>query len=82
MNVGRDNFDCLVYEYFADYTAAFEALKVGNYLFHEEYLLGALGAPATTSRRCTKGWVMRDEIRRRTGRRAPRGSGSTCGATT
>ncbi|MEM1129275.1 MAG: extracellular solute-binding protein [Pseudomonadota bacterium] len=36
VNVGHDNFECVVYEYFADNTAAFEALKSGTYLFHEE----------------------------------------------
>ena len=36
-NVGASNFECYLYEYFADQTAAFEALKVGAYLFHEEF---------------------------------------------
>ena len=43
VNVGANNFDCYVYEYFADNTAAFEALKVGDYLFHEEFFSSALG---------------------------------------
>ena len=37
VNVGTNNFECIVYQYFADNTAAFEALKVGDYLFHEEF---------------------------------------------
>lgn len=37
VNVGKDNFQCYRYEYFADTTAAFEALKAGVYLFHEEF---------------------------------------------
>ncbi|MEO1561943.1 MAG: extracellular solute-binding protein [Pseudomonadota bacterium] len=36
-NVGSSNFDCYRYEYFADATAAFEAFKAGEYLFHEEF---------------------------------------------
>ncbi|MCR9086214.1 MAG: extracellular solute-binding protein [Rhodobacteraceae bacterium] len=36
VNVGMYNFDCVVYEYFLDNNAAFEALKSGTYLFHEE----------------------------------------------
>ncbi|MDJ0638198.1 MAG: extracellular solute-binding protein [Paracoccaceae bacterium] len=37
VNVGTWNFDCFRYEYFTDTTAAFEALKAGVYLFHEEF---------------------------------------------
>ena len=54
VNVGTNNFDCYVYQYFADNTAAFEALKVGDYLFHEEYF-SASGRPPTTSRRSRRG---------------------------
>lgn len=61
VNRGRNNFDCYVYEYFADTTAAFEALKVGNYLFHEEFSSAIWGSqydfPALG-----KGWVIREEI--------------------
>lgn len=61
VNIGADNFDCVVYEYFADTTAAFEALKVGDYLLHEEFssLIWATGYdfPALD-----KGWVVRSEI--------------------
>ncbi|WP_375259192.1 extracellular solute-binding protein [Citreimonas sp.] len=37
VNVGKHNFDELAYEYFADYTTAFEAFKAGAYLYREEY---------------------------------------------
>jgi microcin C transport system substrate-binding protein len=37
VNVGKNNFDELTYEYFADYTTAFEAFKAGAYLYREEF---------------------------------------------
>lgn len=37
VNRGQDNFDVLQFEYFADYTSAFEAFKSGTYLFREEF---------------------------------------------
>ncbi|WP_136443096.1 extracellular solute-binding protein [Pacificoceanicola onchidii] len=37
INVGQNNFDTIKFEYFADYTTAFEAFKGGAYLFREEY---------------------------------------------
>lgn len=61
VNRGRNNFDCYVYEYFADTTAAFEALKTGTYLFHEEYS-SALWATAYDFPALQKGWVKREEI--------------------
>lgn len=61
VNVGANNFDCFVYEYFADTTAAFEALKVGDYLFHEEFS-SAIWATGYDFPALTKGWVVRDEI--------------------
>ncbi|WP_172294233.1 extracellular solute-binding protein [Pseudoruegeria sp. HB172150] len=61
VNVGKNNFDCFVYEYFADVTAAFEALKVGEYLLHEEYS-SALWATGYDFPALDKGWVVRDEI--------------------
>ncbi len=61
VSVGMNNFDCVVYEYFLDNTAAFEALKSGEYLFHEEFssLIWATGYefPAITS-----GWVKREVL--------------------
>lgn len=61
VSVGMSNFDCYVYEYFADTTAAFEAFKVGNYLFQQEFssLIWATGYnfPALD-----KGWVKKAEL--------------------
>ena len=37
VNVGRNNFACIRYEYFADNTAAFEGFKSGGYYLHEEF---------------------------------------------
>lgn len=37
VNVGQNNFDVITFEYFADYTTAFEAFKGGAYLFREEF---------------------------------------------
>ncbi len=37
VNVGQNNFDRLVIEYFADYTIAFEGFKGGSYDFREEF---------------------------------------------
>ncbi len=61
VNQGRDNFDCFRYEYFADNTAAFEALKSGTYLFHEEFT-SATWATAYDFPALDRGWVLREEI--------------------
>ncbi|MCJ2024614.1 extracellular solute-binding protein [Methylobacterium sp. J-067] len=37
VNVGRNNFDSLRYEYFRDRTVAFEAFKSGAFTFREEF---------------------------------------------
>ncbi|MEM1300724.1 MAG: extracellular solute-binding protein [Pseudomonadota bacterium] len=37
VNRGRDNFDRIRIDYYRDRTAAFEAFKAGQHLFHEEY---------------------------------------------
>lgn len=37
VNVGRNNFDEIRFEYFRDRSAAFEAFKAGAYLFNEEF---------------------------------------------
>ncbi len=37
VSIGTNNFDELTYEYFADYTTAFEAFKAGAYLYREEF---------------------------------------------
>jgi microcin C transport system substrate-binding protein len=59
--VGGNNFDCIVYEYFSDNNAAFEALKIGNYLFHQEYF-AILWATAYNFPAIEKGWVKREEL--------------------
>ena len=61
VNVGDHNFDCFRYEYFADRTAAFEALKAGVYLFHEEFF-SAIWATGYDFPALDKGWVIREEI--------------------
>ena len=61
VNVGANNFDCYRYEYFADNTAAFEALKAGVYMFHEEFF-SALWATAYDFPALDKGWVKREVI--------------------
>ncbi len=61
VNVGRDNFDCFRYEYFLDNTAAFEALKSGAYIFHEEFT-SATWATAYDFPAIDRGWVIRDTI--------------------
>lgn len=37
VNVGRNNFDCFAYEYFADDTVGLEAFAAGEYLMRVEY---------------------------------------------
>ena len=61
VNIGSYNFDCIVYQYFADNNAAFEALKVGDYLFHQEFF-AVLWATAYDFPALQKGWVRRAEI--------------------
>ena len=61
VNVGKDNFDCVTYEYFADNNAAFEALKSGTYLFHEEFT-SAQWATAYDFPALEEGRVLREVI--------------------
>ena len=61
VNVGKNNFECFRYEYFADRTAAFEALKAGVYHFHEEFF-SALWATGYDFPALDSGWVIREEI--------------------
>ncbi|MEM9709616.1 MAG: extracellular solute-binding protein [Pseudomonadota bacterium] len=61
VNVGTFNFECVTYEYFADRTAAFEALKAGEYVFHEEFF-SALWATAYDFPALEEGWVIRDTL--------------------
>jgi len=61
VNIGANNFDCYVYEYFADNTAAFEAFKVGEYLFHQEFF-SVIWATGYDFPAVNKGWVVREEL--------------------
>ena len=61
MNVGTNNFDCVRYDYYADLTAAFEALKAANYLFHEENF-SAQWATAYDFPALSREWVIKEEI--------------------
>lgn len=56
VNVGSSNFQCVVYQYFTDNNASFEALKVGDYLFHQEYS-SAIWATSYDFPSLEKGWV-------------------------
>ncbi|MBB5222164.1 microcin C transport system substrate-binding protein [Amaricoccus macauensis] len=61
VNVGANNFGCVIYQYFADNNAAFEALKVGEYFFHEE-MSSALWATSYNFPALEKGWVTKAEV--------------------
>ncbi len=61
VNRGSNNFDCYRYEYFSDSTAAFEALKAGVYLFHEENF-SALWATGYDFPSLKRGWVKRETL--------------------
>lgn len=61
VNVGDYNFDCYVYRYFADHNVSFEALKVGDYLFHEEYT-SATWATQYDFPALERGWVVREVL--------------------
>ncbi len=56
VNVGQNNFDLLKFEYFADYTTAFEAFKGGAYAYREEFL-SLLWATAYDFPAIEKGWI-------------------------
>lgn len=61
VNKGAWNFGCVTYEYFLDNTAAFEALKSGEYLFHEEFF-SALWGTAYDFPALSDGYVIRETI--------------------
>ena len=60
-NVGANNFDRYVFEYFKDYTAAFEAFKAGAYLFHEEFF-SKLWATEYGFPAIQRGWVKKEQL--------------------
>ncbi|MGR3782955.1 MAG: extracellular solute-binding protein [Albimonas sp.] len=59
--VGTNNFDRQVYEYFKDYTAAFEAFKGGAFTFHEEFF-SKIWATGYNFPALQRGWVIQDRI--------------------
>ncbi|TPE53659.1 extracellular solute-binding protein [Amaricoccus solimangrovi] len=61
VNIGSSNFDCYQYEYYGDDNAAFEAFKVGDYQFHQEFY-SALWATGYNFPAMDEGWVKREEI--------------------
>ncbi len=61
VNRGRFNFGEVVYEYFKDSTAAFEAFKAGSFVLHEEFF-SKLWATAYDFPAIENGWVKRDEL--------------------
>jgi microcin C transport system substrate-binding protein len=61
VNAGRNNFDCIRYEYYADGTAAFEAFKSGGYYLHEEFS-SALWATNYDFPALNNGHVIRTEL--------------------
>ncbi|MEM6657335.1 MAG: extracellular solute-binding protein [Pseudomonadota bacterium] len=60
-NVGRNNFDTIRVEYFADQTAAFEGFKAGEYTMRIESD-PKLWATGYNFPKLTEGFVLRDEI--------------------
>lgn len=61
VNVGQNNFDVIKFEYFGDYTSAFEAFKGGAYLFREEFL-SKLWATDYNFPAIQKGWVIKETL--------------------
>lgn len=61
VNVGANNFDRYVFEYFKDYTAAFEAFKGGAFLFHQEFF-SKIWATEYDFPALEKGWVVKEQI--------------------
>ncbi len=61
VKVGRENFDKITFEYYADYTAAFEGFKGGAYNFREEYL-SKLWATSYNFPSLEKGWVVKHTL--------------------
>ncbi len=61
LNAGRNNFDRIRVEYFADSDAAFEGFKAGDYTFRTE-TSSQDWAAGYDFRSLTNGWVKREEI--------------------
>ncbi|MEM7440833.1 MAG: extracellular solute-binding protein [Pseudomonadota bacterium] len=60
-SIGTGNFECYLYEYFADRTVALEAFKAGEFLFHEEFF-SKLWATGYDFPAINKGWVIKESI--------------------
>jgi microcin C transport system substrate-binding protein len=58
VNIGRENFEILTIEYYADYTAAFEGFKGGVYNYREEFF-SKLWATSYDFPSLKKGWVVK-----------------------
>ncbi len=61
INRGRHNFDRIRFEYFADYDAAFEAFKAGEYTFRRE-VSSIIWATRYDFPSLQKGWVVKEEL--------------------
>ena len=61
INIGRNNFDRIRIEYFADYEAAFEGFKAGAYTFRNE-ASSLIWATRYDFPALTKGWVVKREL--------------------
>ncbi len=61
INVGRNNFDRIRIEYYADYNAAFEGFKAGSYTFRNE-ASSKIWATGYDFPALDNGWVVKREI--------------------
>ncbi|MFT4716841.1 MAG: microcin C transport system substrate-binding protein [Paracoccaceae bacterium] len=61
INVGRENFAKITFEYYTDYTAAFEGFKGGSYNFREEYSSKVWGT-AYDFPALNDGYVIKEQI--------------------
>jgi len=61
LNVGRENFDKITFEYYTDYTAAFEGFKGGSYNYREEYSSKVWGT-AYDFPALSDGYVIKEQI--------------------
>ncbi|MBU2958415.1 extracellular solute-binding protein [Paracoccus sp. 1_MG-2023] len=61
INRGRHNFDSIRFEYFADYDAAFEAFKAGEYTFRRE-VSSIIWATRYDFPALQKGWVVKQAL--------------------
>ena len=61
VNAGKNNFDCVAYEYFADDTVGLEAFAAGEYLFRTEFR-AASWAEGYDFPAARNGWVVKTEL--------------------